>query len=156
MGDKRNTRKSKAQRAPAKSKPRPVLPVATPSRSPSTRKRKPSLKAAASRTGRKGPVHLQLEDEGVSLDDIAEDILADLERTSEKNEAAHYAPSDSSKQVYEDEFEEEIDIGSDGDECDSEEDASEPASVPRIEFKRKKSDNRTRGGMLAILSYKGQ
>jgi hypothetical protein len=79
MGDKRNTRKSTkapTRKAPAKSKP-----VATPSRSPSTRKQKPSAKAATRNTR---PVHFQLEDggasgledEGVSQDIIAEDTVA--------------------------------------------------------------------------------
>ena len=144
MGDKRNTRKPKApsKRAPAKFKPLKL--VTMPSRSLSTRKRKLSVKAAASNTGRKKPAYLQpdLVDEGVSQDDIAEDILADLECTPSDH--------DSSKQVSEDEFEE-FDMRSDGDEHDSEEDASE--SLARIEFKRKKSNNQTRGGMLAILSH---
>ena len=82
-----------------------------------------------------------LVDEGVSQDDIAEDILADLKRTPSDH--------DSSKQVSKDEFEE-FDMGSDGDEHDSE-DSSE--SLARIEFKRKKSNNWTQGGMLAILSH---
>jgi hypothetical protein len=149
MGDKRNARKStKAQRTPAKSKP-----VATPSRSPSTRKRRPSVKAAA--RNRPLAVQFQLEDEGVSQDAIAEDILAELELTPEKNVAAHYAPSDGSKndsQDYEDfEFDEEFD-GSDGDE---DEVAIEPGPR-RIDFKKnlKKSKNQTRGGMLDILSHK--
>jgi hypothetical protein len=125
---------------------------ATPSRPPSTRKRRLSVKAAASRTGRKGPVRLQLEDEG---DDIAEDILADLGLTPGKN-----VPSDGSKnelQEYEEDFEddfeefEEFDMGSDGDD-NIEDEEDEPG--PRIEDKRKKSNNLTRGGMLAILSHK--
>lgn len=101
------------------------------------------MKAAASNTGRKKPAYLQpdLVDEGVSQDDIAEDILADLKRTPSDH--------DSSKQVSKDEFEE-FDMGSDGDEHDSE-DSSE--SLARIEFKRKKSNNWTQGGMLAILSH---
>ena len=147
MADKQNVQKSKAQKAPAKSKP-----VATPSRS-SMRKRKPSVKATASCKGKKGPAHLQLEDEGVSQDDIAEHILADLNLTPNKNGVAHYASSDGSKndlQVYEDEFEE-FDMGGNGDEHDLEEGDSEPH--PRqIEFKKKKN-NRTQSGMLAILSH---
>jgi len=158
MADKRNARKSKASRASAKSKPvatprskSRAKPVATPSRS-STRKRNPSVKAAASRIGKKGPAHLQLEDEGVSQDDIAEDILADLDLTPDKNDA-HYAPSDGSKndlQASEDGYEE-FDMVSEGDDDDSEEGDSEPRPR-RIEFKKKKN-NQTRGGMLAILSH---
>jgi hypothetical protein len=145
MGDKRNARKPKAQ-TPAKSKP-----AATPSRSPLTRNRKTPVRAAASRIQKKGPVRLQLEDEGVSLDNVAEDILADLELTPGKNEATL---SDGSRNDYEDSFEDGLedfenfnhDMGSDIDEED------EPP--PRIDFKRKKSNNRTQGGMLAILSHK--
>ena len=115
MGDKRNAQKPKAVSAKPK-------PAATPSRSPLTCKQKLSVKAAASRIQRKGPVCLQLEDEGVSQDDITEDILADLELTPAKNEAACYAPSDGSRnglQEYEDSFKdgledfEGFDVGSD-------------------------------------------
>ena len=148
MGDKCNARKPKAISAKPK-------PAATPSHSPSTCKQKLSVKATASRIQRKGPVRLQLEDEGVSQDDITKDILADLELTPGKNEAAHYAPSDGSRnglQEYEDSFEDGLedfkgfDVGSDGDE-------DEPVW---IDFKRKKSNtgNRTQGGMLATLSWK--
>ena len=150
MGDRHNAQMPKTVSAKPK-------PAATPSHSPSTRKRKLSVKAAASCIQRKGPVRLQLEDEGVSQDDITEDILADLELTPAKNEAACYAPSDGSRnglQEYEDSFKdgledfEGFDVGSDGDE-----DEDEPV---RIDFKRKKSNtgNRTRGGMLAILPWK--
>jgi hypothetical protein len=147
MGDRRNARKStKAQRTPAKSKP-----VATPSRSPqaSTRRRRPSAKAAA--RNRPSAVQFQLEDEGVSQDAIAEDILAELTLTPEKNVAAHYAPSDGSQDYEDFKFDEEFD-GSSGDE---DEGASEPGPR-RIDLKKnlKKSKIRTRGGMLDILSHK--
>ena len=151
MGDKQNTRKStkaRTQKAPAKSKP-----VATPSRSPSTRKRNPSAKAAM----RNRPVRFQLEDgdeledEGVSQDIIAEDILKELRvnRTPKKNVAAHYAPSDNSKNDLQDdnseEFEEEFE--SDGDE--EEEEEEEEPGPRRIDVTKKKSKTGTRGDVFS-------
>ena len=73
---------------------------------------------------------MQLEDEGVSQDDIAKDILADLELTPGKNEATRYALSDGSRnglQDYEDSFEDGLedfkgfDVRSDGDEDEEDE-----------------------------------
>jgi hypothetical protein len=153
MGDKRNTRKStkaRTQKTPAKSKP-----VATPSTRSSTRKRKPSVKAAT----RNKPVRFQLEygseleDEGVSQDIIAEDILEELRvnRTPEKNVAARYAPSDNSKNDLQDddfeEFEEEFDFRSDGDE--EEEEEEEEPGPRRIDFTKKKSKTGTRGDVFS-------
>jgi hypothetical protein len=156
MGDKRNARKPKVQRATAQTRM-----AVTPSRPLSTRKRKLSAKAAANNAGRKKLVYSQLEDEGVSQDVIAEDILADLGATPEKNEAVRYVPSHSSKngwQEYDDDFEEEeeayeeIVLESDGDD-DFEQEEDDPG--PRIKDKRKKPNTLARSGVLAILFTKG-
>jgi hypothetical protein len=106
------------------------------------------MKAAA----KNRPVQLEdaseLEDEGVSQDIIAEDILAELDLTGtpEKNVNSKNDLQD------DDEFEEEFDFGSDGNE--EEEDSEEEEPRPRrIDFKKdlKKSKNGTRGD---VLSYK--
>lgn len=160
MGDKRNARKTttkartQTQRAPAKSKP---VATSTPARS-STRKRQPTVKAATTASARNlnRPDHSQLEDEGVSQDTIASDILAELDLTPEKNVAT---PSDGSKNdpdEYDDfeDFVEEFDMGSDGDSDEDLEELTEPR--PRqINFKKdvKNSKNGTRPTRGDITFY---